>query len=264
MTRFLPFTAGCVAALSVTAAWAQNGALQTNEEILRGLEAAAAAKSAAAVAAEKTRPRVAGYWVPEKAVPALLTIDGKAPPLTAEGRKLYSQRAAARRTGKADDPLDYCTPPGTPRDMLSPGVFMIVQTPAKVTMYHQYHHLIRHVYLDGPLKLNPDEPDPWWQGHSSGWWDGDTLVMESGDFNGKQWLDATGLPQSPGMKVVERFKLTGPDTMEELITIEDSKFYAKPWTTRLTFKRTPAVHLVQDECGEKLLEFPLRVYAPGG
>ena len=263
MNRLFPL-AGCMAALSFTAALAQNAALTTAEVTLRAKEAAAAALAAPHVAAEKLRPRVGGFWEPEKSVAALLTIDGKTPGMTAAGKQLYRQRAALLRANKSDDPTQLCTPPGTPRDMLSPGPFLIVQTPAKITMLHQYRHLIRHVYLDGPLKLS--DPDPWWEGHFSGYWEGDVLVIESAGFNGLQWLDSTGLPQSPDMKVVERFRLVSPDILEDVITIEDPKFYSRPWTARVTFKRLPGedLHLAQEECAEKLLDFPLKVYAPGG
>jgi hypothetical protein len=264
MIRFLPISIGCMAAFSFTAAWAQNGALLTNEVGLRANEAAAAAAAAPAIAADRQHPRLAGFWEPETPAATLQIIGAKAPPMTAEGQRIYRQRTAAIRANKADDPANVCLPPGTPRDMLSPGPFLIAQTPAKITVFHQYRHLIRHVYLDGPLKL--DEPDPWWQGHVSGYWDGDVLVMETAAFNGQQWLDSTGLPQSPDMKVVERFRLTSPNTLEDLITIEDGKYYTKPWTARVTFRRLPVddLHLVQEECGEKLLEYPLKAYAPGG
>lgn len=259
----LPVLIGCAAALACTGAWAQNGALTTNEAGRRAAEAAAAAASAAAVAADQKHPRLGGFWEPEKAVDVLVTTDGKPPLLTPAGRQLLAQRTAALKARKADDPPAACLPPGTPRDMLSPGPFLIVQTPAKVTVFHQYRHLIRHVYLDGPLKL--EDPDPWWQGHFSGYWDGDVLVIETGGFNGQQWLDRTGLPQSLDMKVVERFRLTNPDTLEDIITIQDGKYYARPWSARLTFKRLPEdLHLVEEECAEKLLEFPLKAYAPGG
>ena len=52
-----------------------------------------------------------------------------------------------------------------------------------MTFFHQYKHLIRHVFLDGPPKL--DEPDPNWEGHSSGWWEGDVLRIETIGFNGE-------------------------------------------------------------------------------
>lgn len=263
MIRLRTLSLGCVAALSFTTAWAQNGALTTNEVALRANEAAAAAAAAQAIAAEKQRPRLGGFWEPEKLVDALPTSDGKAPPMTAAGREIYRQRTAAIKAGKPDDPMAVCLPPGTPRDMLSPGPLLITQTPTKVTIFHEFRHLIRHVHLDGPLKL--EEPDPWWQGHFSGYWDGGVLVVETGGFNGQQWLDKTGLPQSPDMKIVERFKLVGPDTLEDVITIEDAKFYSKPWRARLTFRRLPEdLHLIQEECAETLLEFPLKVYAPGG
>ena len=262
MNRSIRITMICSVVVCLGASHAQNAALTTKEETLRANEAAAAALAAPRIAAELTRPRLAGFWEIHKPVDALLTTDGKTPAMTAAGRKLYQQRIALRRANKSDDPTELCTPPGTPRDMLSPGPFLIIQTPAKITMLHQHRHLIRHVYLDGPLKLS--EPDPWWEGHFSGYWEGNVLVMESGGFNGKQWLDSTGLPQSPDMKVVERFRLIGPDTLEDVITIEDAVFYSKPWTARLTFRRSPESvrHLFQEECGEGLLEFPLKSYAP--
>jgi hypothetical protein len=263
MIRLSPLSIGCMAAMSFTAAWAQNGALTTNEVALRANEATAAAAAAPLIAADRQRPRLGGFWEPEKAVDTLVTADGKAPPMTAAGRQLFRERSAALRVSRADDPMEACLPPGTPRDMLSPGPLLITQTPAKVTIFHEFRHLIRHVHLDGPLKL--EEPDPWWQGHFSGYWDGDVLIVETGGFNGQQWLDKTGLPQSPDMKVVERFKLIAPNTLEDVITVEDAKYYSKPWTTRLTFRRLPEdLHLIQEECAEKLLEFPLRAYAPGG
>jgi hypothetical protein len=262
MIRTTRVCLGCIAVLWMAAAQAQNTARTTKEGMLREMGAAAAARAAPMIAADKLRPRIGGFWEPEKSAGALVTIDGKTPPMTPAGKALQRQRMAQIRAGRSEDPMNLCLPPGTPRDMLSPGPFMIAQTPAKITMLHEHRHLIRHVYLDGPLEL--EEADPWWEGHFSGYWDGDVLVVEAAGFNGKQWLDSTGLPQSENMKVVERFRLVGPDTLEDRITIEDPEFYSRPWTARLTFRRLPGEgrHLVQEECSEKLLEFPLKAYAP--
>jgi len=146
--------------------------------------------------------------------------------------------------------------------MLVDEPFMLAQTASKITFFHQVYHVIRHVYLDGPLKLGEDR-DVLWEGHSSGRWEGDTLVIESGDFNGKQWLDASGLPQSPDMRVTERIKRVGPDTLEDVVTYDDAKYYSAPWTARLLFKAQPKdTILVEEDCAEKLLEFPLKPYAP--
>ncbi len=158
--------------------------------------------------------------------------------------------------------MNACLPPGTPRAMLVDEPFMLAQTAAKITFFHQVYHVIRHVYLDGPLKLS-DDRDVLWEGHSSGRWEGDTLVVESGDFNGKQWLDESGLPQSPDMRVTERIRRVGPDGLEDLVTYDDAKYYTAPWTARLLFKAQPKdTILVEEDCAEKLLEYPLKPYAP--
>jgi hypothetical protein len=131
-----------------------------------------------------------------------------------------------------------------------------------VTLFHQYKHLIRHVFLDGPPKLA--EPDPNWEGHSSGWWDGDVLRIETIGFNGEQWLDSAGLPQSPDMKVDEALRLLDANTLEDQVTVTDPKYYSKPWTTQVTFKRQPdnAFMAEDNSCAERLLEVPLKAYAP--
>jgi hypothetical protein len=132
---------------------------------------------------------------------------------------------------------------------------------AKITFFHQVYHVIRHVYLDGPLKL--EDRDVLWEGHSSGRWEGGALIIESGDFNGQQWVDNTGLPQSPDMRVSERFKLMDANTLEDRITFDDAKYYTAPWTARLLFKRQPSsTLLVEEDCAEKLLDFPMKPYAP--
>jgi hypothetical protein len=263
MTRYpiLAATAACALALTVSgAALAQSSIPQ--EEAAAKRRADRDAKDKALLDAERARPRIGGYWKIDHKITALTTADGKAPPLNAAGRALYRQRAADMKAGKKPDPMEACLPPGTPRSLVVDKPFMIAQTAAKITFFHQVYHVIRHVYLDGPLKLGADR-DVLWEGHSSGRWEGDTLVIESGDFNGKQWLDDSGLPQSPDMRVTERIKRIGPDTLEDLITYDDAKYYSAPWTARLTFKAQPKdTILVEEDCAEKLLEYPLKPYAP--
>lgn len=249
-------------ALAAGSSLAQNGAFSTNEAGLRARDKAAVDKVAALVAADKTHPRIGGIWLIAAPETALKTVEGKLPAMTPEAQKLYRQRVTERKAGKVDaDPVEFCLPPGTPRSLWSGEPILIAQAPAKVTFYHQYRHLIRHVFLDGPAKLA--EPDPNWEGHSSGWWDGDTLRIETIGFNGEQWLDTAGLPQSPDMKVSEKIRLVDAGTLEDTVTIEDAKYYKAPWSTKVTFKRLPdSTYMPEEECSEKLLEFPLKPYAP--
>jgi hypothetical protein len=108
-----------------------------------------------------------------------------------------------------------------------------------------------------------EDRDVLWEGHSSGRWEGDTLIIESGDFNGKQWIDNSGLPQSPDMRTVEKIRRVDANTLEDLITYTDAKYYSAPWTARLTYRSLPAgTILVEDDCAEKLLDFQMKPYAP--
>jgi hypothetical protein len=250
-----------IALLSAGASFAQNGAYNTDEPGLRARDQGALDKARALIEADKARPRIGGVWLLVPTDPVIKTVDGKLPPMTAAGTRLYRQRIADRKAGKTDDPIESCLPPGTPRSLWSGEPILIAQAPAKVTFYHQYRHLIRHVFLDGPPKLA--EPDPAWEGHSAGWWDGEVLKIETIGFNGEQWLDTAGLPQSPDMKVDEALRLLDANTLEDRVTVTDPNNYSAPWTTRVTFKRLPeTTFMPEEECSEKLLEFPLKPYAP--
>jgi hypothetical protein len=159
--------------------------------------------------------------------------------------------------------MDICLPPGTPRSLLVDKPFLIAHAAVKVTFFHQVYHVIRHVYLDGPLKLDEADREELWEGTSSGRWEGDTLVIETASFNGKQWLDDSGLPQSKGMRVTERIRRLDANTLENLVTYEDPAYYSKPWAARLLFTAQPrSTLLVEEDCAEKLLEFPMKAYAP--
>ena len=254
--------ASLLALATAGASFAQNPAPVSHEAQLRARDQAAADKARALIEADRKHPRIGGMWLIGAPIDTIKTADGKLPPMTPAAQKLYRQRIAERKAGKTDDPVEACLPPGTPRSLWSGQKIFITQAPAKVTFFHQYKHLIRHVFLDGPPKLA--EPDPNWEGHSSGWWDGDTLKIETIGFNGEQWLDTAGLPQSPDMKVDETLRLVDPNTLEDTVTVTDPKYYSAPWTTKVSFKRQQDnAYMAEDNaCAERLLEVPLKNYAP--
>lgn len=250
--------------LLIDAAQAQATSTQQREVEARTREAQAGQRVEALLQAERSRPRLAGIWRVQAPVLALRTEAGALPPLNAAGRQLLRERQSALKARRSVDPLDQCLPPGWPRALWAPVPFLLAQAPSKVTLYHQYRHLVRHVFLDGPLQL-PDDAEPTWEGLSSGRWEGDTLVIETGSFNGQQWLDAAGLPQSPQMRVRERWQLQADDTLAVRVHVTDAAYYRESWTVRVLFQRQPDdTDLPEEECSEALLEFPLRDYAPAG
>jgi len=245
-------------------AWAQanRSSLPAEED---GIARQAAVDNAARprLDAARAKPYLGGYWRIAQPIKALTTSDGGAPPLNAAGRAAYRQVAAARKAGRNPDPMDACLPPGTPRSLTVDKPFLIAHAAAKVTFFHQVYHVIRHVYLDGPLKPGTEDAEELWEGKSSGRWEGDTLVIETASFNGRQWLDDSGLPQSAGMRVTERIRRVDATTLEDRVTYEDARYYAKPWTARLQFTAQPrSTLLVEEDCAEKLLDFPMKPYAP--
>lgn len=207
------------------------------------------------VAAAGSEGDLRGLWKPQSYVAELRTVDGTLPPLLPAAEAVYRSRMEARRGPdplQAGDPVDLCQPPGTPRSMYQMRPFMVVQTPLKVTLIHEYQHLVRHVYLDEPLEFE----DPTWQGSSVGRWENGTLVIETGGFNGQTWLDEAGLPHSDQLKVTERLTRIDGSTMVDEITIEDPVNYSAPWKTRLALERVEGVELGWHVCTEKLFPMP--------
>lgn len=194
-----------------------------------------------------------GIWKPQRYVASVRTSDGRLPPLLPDAAALYKSRVDARKAGKqTGDPLELCQPAGTPRSMYQMRPFMLVQTPHKVTLVHEWQHLVRHVYLDEPLKFD----EPTWQGTSVGRWENGSLVIETGGFNGRTWLDEAGLPHSDQLKVTERLARTGKTTMKDEITIEDPANYSAPWKTSITFEQVKGGDLGWHVCTEKLFPMP--------
>jgi hypothetical protein len=209
--------------------------------------------------AQQTNADLSGTWqLAGSFKSAMKTADGKAPPLKPDARELHRKRIDDRKAGKTEDGVDACLPPGTPRIMWMKEPLMILQTPQKITLLHEYQHTLRHIYLDG--KLPPaDEVELSYGGTSAGHWEGDTLVIETIGFNGLTQLDRDGLPHSPDMKVTERLRLVDKGkTLENLVTIDDPATYTAPWTARVTYKRAPKAELKEDICALKLLDPALR------
>ena len=76
-----------------------------------------------------------------------------------------------------------------------------------------------------------------WQGDSAGHWDGDTLVIESGNFNGKAWLNEVGDVITHAETVVETFTPVAPDRLLYRATVTDPIAYTRPWTVEVALNK---------------------------
>ena len=133
-----------------------------------------------------------------------------------------------------DNDTANCLPPGMPGIMTQPYPMEFLLTPGKVTIVIEAYTQVRHIYTDGrPL---PEDPNPNFFGTSIGHWEGDTLVAESIGFSPLTQI-ARNLPHSGNMRIVERFELTGPDSMRIETTITDPEALTAPYTTVSTLAR---------------------------
>jgi hypothetical protein len=142
--------------------------------------------------------------------------------------------AAAKAPQPEDSETANCLPPGMPGIMGQPYPMEFLLTPGKVTIVIEAYTQVRHIYTDG--RALPAEPDPKFFGTSAGRWEGDTLVVETVGFNDFVQL-ARGVGHSDKMKIVERFRLTDPDTMSIETTITDPVALTAPYTTTATLRR---------------------------
>lgn len=167
-------------------------------------------------------------------------------PFTPAGLQLYKEREANH---SKDDPEGYCLPAGVPRYTGTPYPFQIIQLPDRVViLYEGASHMYRVILLNAKHSA---DPNPSWLGESRGRYEGkDTLVVDSTGFNGRTWLDYVGHPTSDQLHVVERFSRPNYGTLHYEATIEDPKYYTKPWTTRFDVKWRQGWELQEYVCLE--------------
>jgi hypothetical protein len=140
---------------------------------------------------------------------------------------------AMRRLSATNDPAKVCTEiGGIPLiDLLSEPI-KIVQSPQMTIMLYEVGNVHRQIYTDG--RQLPKEFDlPAFLGYSIGYWEGDTLVMETAGFNDKTALDLMGHPHSDALRVTERYRRRDFGHMDVEMTFEDPKMYTKPFTIKV-------------------------------
>ncbi|HVG53478.1 MAG TPA: hypothetical protein VM846_03585 [Vicinamibacterales bacterium] len=159
--------------------------------------------------------------------------DGRVPPVTDEGRKRAADRTAARKgRGPADSwedrsLYDRCITRGVPGSMM-PAIYgnsyQIQQGPGVVTITYEMVHDTRVIHVDNRPHVSSKIRQ--YLGDARGRWDGNTLVVETTNFNDRVPYRGS----SENLKIVERFTPIGPDTLEWAITFEDPHTWARPWT----------------------------------
>jgi hypothetical protein len=176
--------------------------------------------------------------------------DGRIPALTAEGRARQG-RAPNRNNAVNASWLDRgdqerCITYGLPSASL-PTLYnnniQIVQAPGTAVIVHEMIHEARVIPLDGRPQLSDGVRA--WIGDTRGHWEGDTLVVETTNFNGKHSYRGS----TTGLHLTERYTRVGPDRLELRLTVSDPTTWEKPWTVLLPMRPTEG-ELIEYACHE--------------
>ena len=117
--------------------------------------------------------------------------------------------------------------------------YQIIQTPDHVVFLHEMIHDARIVSLDG--SPHADGAIRQWHGDARGYWDGDTLVVETTNFSAGSESPAALYQRTRGsaeqLRLVERFTRVGPDTLQHEFLVDDPGTYAGEWTAMIPLAR---------------------------
>ena len=195
---------------------------------------------------------------PVLALGAAAGVPGSIGVVQGDGEIPYTPEAARVKKENAEHWIDHdpelkCYLPGIPRAMYMPHPFQIVQSTNKIQMAYAFTSTARTIHLDqveGP-------PDDTYMGHSVGRWEGNTLVVDVRNFNGKNWFDRAGNFHSDALHLVERFTPITPDAIRYEVTIEDPKVFTRPWRIAMPIYRRlePNAQLLEYRCIEFVEEF---------
>ena len=140
-----------------------------------------------------------------------------------------------------------CLPFGLTRSMNSPDPIQIMQSPTYLALLYEQNTWFKVIPVDGREHRKGVAT---WFGDSVGKWDGDTLVVDTWNFNGRTRLDTIGHPHSDQLHTVERFTRTDAAHISYEITVEDPKVFSKPWKNTRTFTLRPDWEIMEYSCEE--------------
>jgi hypothetical protein len=176
--------------------------------------------------------------------------DGRIPALTAEGKARQARAPNRANTvnaswldrGNQERCITYGLPSASLPTLYNNNI-QIVQAPGVAVIVHEMIHEARVVPLDDQPRLNDNVRA--WIGSSRGRWEGDTLVVETTNFNGKNNYRGS----TTGLHLVERYTRVADNRLELRLTVSDPTTWEKPWTVLLPMRPTEG-ELIEYACHE--------------
>jgi hypothetical protein len=185
--------------------------------------------------------------------------DGRLPPTTADGQRraaalknTYVQFDGFSEAGELG-PYDRCISRG-PLGSIFPVIYnngnQIFQFPGFVVIRYEMIHEVRVIPLDGRAHVSPKIRS--YMGDARGHWDGNTLVVETTNLNGRTGAQGNGnlLMMSDEAKIVERYTRTSADSLQYEVTVNDRRTWTKPWKASFPLRRDSGYGIFEYACHE--------------
>jgi hypothetical protein len=187
-----------------------------------------------------------GVWLPGAGGAQTLLEPGATVPL-----QPWAQAVLTDRLANQLEPHTRCKPSGVARPFLTPYGVEIVEFPELQRVYIfdiGGPHTYRTIYLDG--RTHTATLAPSYYGHSIGWWDGDTLVVDTRGYNESFWMDRRGMPHTNRLHTIEKFTRTDSRTIRYELTVDDLGAYTGTWTTAFDLRWEDGTELFEYQCQE--------------
>ena len=207
-------------------------------------------------------PGQKGHWIRTRRE---LVVDAGTPNRLANDRRIeeipFQPWAKAlfeyrRSANDRDSPHARCKPSAGPRQIGTAYGFEMVEFPdlKRIIIFDiGGPQTFRTIYMDG--RTHPGKRDllPTYYGHSIGWWEGDTLVVDTVGFNEQNWIDAEGLMHTDQYHQIERFTRSDFNTLRYEVTVDDPGAYTAAWTAGFLLRWEPGAELFEYICQENNL-----------
>ena len=188
-------------------------------------------------------PEEKGVWTPMFGITDPINPADQTP-FQPWARALYDDRQVHEL-----EPHARCKASGTARQFQTPYGVEFVEQPELKRLYIfdiGGPHTFRTVYMDG--RSHPADFEPTNYGHSIGWWEGDTLVIDSTGFNEGFWMDRRGMPHTTQLHTVERFTRMDSETIAYEISVHDPGAYTADWKGAFDLNFERGVELFEYSC----------------
>jgi hypothetical protein len=185
-----------------------------------------------------------GVWLPGPGITAVPIKPVGALPLQPWARALFIDRQI-----NEFEPHTRCKPSGVARQFQTPYGVEFVEVPELRAMYIfdiGGPHTYRLIHMDG--RSHPSTPVRSAYGHAIGWWEGDTLVVDTIGFHEGFWLDRKGLPHTEQLRTLERYTRVDFNTIRYDVTVDDPGAYTARWSTAVDLRWEAGTELFEYVC----------------